>query len=86
LPEYCLEEAQNSHHDSFSLPTEGLHLPSFINELEKNMVSDALARVGNNQTRAAEILQIPVYAFRHLLTKHHLNNHNFEHTNNGHLG
>lgn len=76
LPEYCTEDKFGERSAKISLPTEGLHLPSFINEIEKDLVNEALQRAEGNQTRAAEILKIPVYAFRHLLGKHNLQNHN----------
>jgi DNA-binding NtrC family response regulator len=72
LPEYFSEDTFGSFIQSFQLPTEGLHLPTFINEIEKEMVTEALHRAGGNQTRAAEILQIPVHAYRHLIGKHNL--------------
>jgi two-component system response regulator PilR (NtrC family) len=54
------------------LPAEGLHLPGYLNKLEKDYVEEALRRSSGNQTRAAELLQIPVHALRHLLDKHGL--------------
>ena len=54
------------------LPAEGLHLPGYLNKLEKDYVEEALRRCTGNQTRAAELLQIPVHALRHLLDKHSL--------------
>ncbi len=79
LAEYCIEENQKESNGSFLLPKAGLHLPSFINNLEKNMVEEAMQRMMNNQTRAAEILQIPVHAFRHLLNKHNLHSNGSSH-------
>lgn len=70
LPTHCLEEGSANGSRKIDLPADGLHLPSHINELEKNLVQEALQRTGGNQTRAAELLQIPVHAFRHLLDKH----------------
>ena len=54
------------------LPTEGLHLPTWLSKMEKDYVEEALRRTNGNQTRAAELLQIPVHALRHLLDKHEL--------------
>ncbi|MEP7212293.1 MAG: sigma-54 dependent transcriptional regulator [Acidobacteriota bacterium] len=54
------------------LPADGLHLPTHINNIERDLVLEALSRTNNNQTRAAELLQIPVHAIRHLLDKHNL--------------
>jgi len=55
-----------------NMPADGIHLPSFLENLEKTYVQEALRRTNGNQTRAAEILQIPVHSFRHLLDKHEL--------------
>jgi two-component system response regulator PilR (NtrC family) len=73
LPEYCIEDSFGQTVQTLRLPSEGLHLPTFINDLERDLVKEALQRAGGNQTRAAEILQIPVHALRHLIGKHHLN-------------
>jgi two-component system, NtrC family, response regulator PilR len=54
------------------LPVEGLHLPTYLNNLEKEMVAEALRRMNGNQTQAASLLQIPVHAYRHLVAKHNL--------------
>jgi two-component system response regulator PilR (NtrC family) len=54
------------------LPADGLHLPGYLNKLEREFVEEALSRCNSNQTRAAELLQIPVHALRHLLDKHEL--------------
>src|SRR5829696_6938963 len=54
------------------LPADGIHLPTHLNCLEKDFVTEALNRTNGNQTRAAELLQIPVHAIRHLLDKHNL--------------
>lgn len=55
-----------------ALPADGLHLPTYLNCIEKEMVEEALRRTGGNRTRAAELLKIPVHAYRHLLGKHGL--------------
>ncbi len=55
-----------------TLPADGLHLPSYIDFIEKEMVEEALRRTGGNKTRAAELLQIPTHAYRHLIGKHGL--------------
>ena len=72
LPEYCLERGATNGRQPTQLPTEGLHLPSCLNEIEKRFVEEALGRCSGNQTRAAELLQIPVHSLRHLLDKHGL--------------
>lgn len=54
-----------------SLPADGLHLPTFLSQIERSIVEEALARC-KNQTQAAELLKIEVYQLRHLLDKHGL--------------
>jgi len=71
-PEQCIEPAAPNGRPSSELPSEGLHLPSCLNEIEKRFVEEALGRCAGNQTRAAELLQIPVHSLRHLLDKHGL--------------
>jgi two-component system response regulator PilR (NtrC family) len=71
-PETCLDHAPAPRSRRAELPAEGINLPGFLKALEKEYVQDALRRTGGNQTRAAELLQMPVYALRHLLEKHEL--------------
>ena len=54
----------------FDLPENGLNLVSHLDNLEKTYVVEALRTTGGNQTRAAELLQMPVRSLRHLLDKH----------------
>jgi DNA-binding NtrC family response regulator len=70
--EMCAEPPAVGSYNGHTLPAEGLHLPTKINKLEKDLVEQALLRTGGNQTRAAELLQIPVHSLRHLLDKHAL--------------
>lgn len=56
--------------NDFELPDEGLNLVNHIENLEKTYVVEALRKTGGNQTRAAELLQMPVRSLRHLLDKH----------------
>jgi two-component system response regulator PilR (NtrC family) len=53
------------------LPADGMHLPTYINNIERSLVEEALGR-SRNQTQAAELLKIEVYQLRHLLDKHGL--------------
>ena len=71
-PENCLDDASAPQFRRPGLPVDGIHLPGFLNDLEKEYVEDALQRTAGNQTRAAALLQIPVHALRHLLDKHKL--------------
>jgi two-component system response regulator PilR (NtrC family) len=68
----CVEQISTNGNAGPHLPTGGLHLPSHLNKLEKDFVEEALNRSAGNQTRAAELLKIPVHALRHLLDKHRL--------------
>ncbi len=54
----------------FDLPEAGINLASHLDNLEKTYVVEALRSTGGNQTRAAELLHMPVRSLRHLLDKH----------------
>ncbi|MCY7348062.1 MAG: sigma-54 dependent transcriptional regulator [Pyrinomonadaceae bacterium] len=56
----------------FDLPETGINLVSHLENLEKTYVVEALKQTGGNQTRAAELLQMPVRSLRHLLDKHEI--------------
>ena len=56
----------------FDLPEAGINLVSHLENLEKTYVVEALKQCGGNQTRAAELLQMPVRSLRHLLDKHEI--------------
>jgi two-component system response regulator PilR (NtrC family) len=72
-PAYCADVDERAERARVvDLPEDGLHLPTHISNLEREFVAEALRRTGGNQTRAAQILQIPVHALRHLLAKHKL--------------
>ncbi|CAN5352028.1 sigma-54 dependent transcriptional regulator [soil metagenome] len=58
----------------FELPDKGIDLVSHLDNLEKTYVVEALRQTGGNQTRAAELLQMPVRSLRHLLDKHSIRN------------
>ncbi|MFN2501719.1 MAG: sigma-54-dependent transcriptional regulator [Pyrinomonadaceae bacterium] len=54
----------------FELPEAGINLVSHLENLEKTYVLEALRKTGGNQTRAADLLQMPVRSLRHLLDKY----------------
>ncbi len=54
----------------FDLPDNGINLVSHLESLEKTYVVEALRQSAGNQTKAAELLQMPVRSLRHLLDKH----------------
>ena len=69
---HCAEQSRTNGNHAAYLPADGLHLPAHLNKLEKSYVEEALSRCSGNQTRAAELLKIPVHSLRHLLDKHEL--------------
>jgi two-component system response regulator PilR (NtrC family) len=70
--DHCVEQPHRNGNQAAHLPADGLHLPAYLNKLEKDYVEEALSRCSGNQTRAAELLKIPVHSLRHLLDKHAL--------------
>jgi two-component system, NtrC family, response regulator PilR len=72
LPESILKYSPLQIRSQLSLPEEGIDLESYISELEKSFILEALGRTGGNQTRAAELLHMPVRSLRHLLDKHRI--------------
>ncbi len=58
--------------DADELPAEGLNLFAHIDHLERKYVLEALTRTDGNQSRAAELLHMPVRSLRHLLDKHNI--------------
>ena len=71
-PAACAEGNSAPRSVGEKLPAEGLNLPDVLNTLEKQYVEEALQRMGGNQTKAADLLRIPVHSLRHLLDKHDL--------------
>ena len=66
------DQSQTNGHAKSHLPSEGLHLPSHLDRLERQFVEEALAQCSGNESHAAAVLQIPVHSLRHLLDKHDL--------------
>lgn len=58
----------------FDLPENGINLVSHLENLERTYVVEALRKVSGNQTKAAELLEMPVRSLRHLLDKHNIRN------------
>ena len=56
----------------FDLPESGINLLTHLENLEKTYVVEALRTTAGNQTKAAELLQMPVRSLRHLLDKHNV--------------
>ena len=70
LPSHVTNYDPHRVQNDFDLPETGLNLVGHIENLEKTYVVEALRKTGGNQTRAAELLQMPVRSLRHLLDKH----------------
>jgi len=72
LPEHIANYNPERIKAEFILPEEGINLFSHLENLEKTYVVEALKRSGGNQTKAAQLLKMPVRSFRHLLDKHNI--------------
>ena len=70
LPNHITNYNPDRIRSEFDLPDEGINLVSHLDNLEKTYVVEALKKFGGNQTKAADLLQIPVRSLRHLLDKH----------------
>lgn len=70
LPDHITNYNPQRIQAEFHLPDAGLNLASHLENLEKTYVMEALRTTGGNQTRAAELLHMPVRSLRHLLDKH----------------
>lgn len=70
LPPHITNYDPHRLQSDFELPDTGLNLVGHIENLEKTYVVEALRKTGGNQTKAAELLQMPVRSLRHLLDKH----------------
>ncbi len=70
LPEHITNYNPERIKAEFDLPDNGINLTSHLDNLEKTYVVEALKQTGGNQTKAAELLQVSVRSFRHLLDKH----------------
>ena len=70
LPDHITNYNPQRINAEFDLPDTGLNLVSHLDNLEKTYVVEALRKTAGNQTKAAELLQMPVRSLRHLLDKH----------------
>jgi two-component system response regulator PilR (NtrC family) len=72
LPEHITNYNPARIKAEFDLPDNGINLTSHLENLEKTYVVEAIKRTGGNQTKAADLLQMPVRSLRHLLDKHNI--------------
>lgn len=70
LPDHITNYNPQRINAEFNLPEAGINLVSHLDNLEKTYVVEALRTTGGNQTKAADLLQMPVRSLRHLLDKH----------------
>jgi two-component system response regulator PilR (NtrC family) len=70
LPDHITNYNPQRINAEFDLPDAGLNLVGHLENLEKTYVVEALRKTAGNQTKAAELLQMPVRSLRHLLDKH----------------
>src|SRR5436190_2912288 len=70
LPDHITNYNPQRINAEFDLPDTGLNLVGHLDNLEKTYVVEALRKTAGNQTKAAELLQMPVRSLRHLLDKH----------------
>ncbi len=72
LPDHITNYNATRINAEFDLPESGINLVSHLDNLEKTYVVEALKKCAGSQTRAAELLQMPVRSLRHLLDKHEI--------------
>ncbi|HQZ97374.1 MAG TPA: sigma-54 dependent transcriptional regulator [Pyrinomonadaceae bacterium] len=70
LPDHITNYNPQRIRAEFELPEDGINLVSHLDNLEKTYVVEALRQSGGNQTKAADLLKMPVRSLRHLLDKH----------------
>ncbi|MGE3466217.1 MAG: sigma-54-dependent transcriptional regulator [Pyrinomonadaceae bacterium] len=70
LPDHITNYNPQRISSEFELPEAGIHLAAHLENLEKTYVVEALRKTGGSQTKAAELLKMPVRSLRHLLDKH----------------
>ncbi len=55
-----------------TVPAEGLDMETFVQNIEKSMLQQALKQANGVQTRAADLLKLSYRSFRHLMKKYNL--------------
>jgi len=72
LPTHITNYNPDRIRSEFELPEDGIDLSAHLDNLEKTYVVEALKQCGGSQTKAADILKMPVRSLRHLLDKHNI--------------
>ena len=70
LPDHITNYNITRINSEFDLPDNGIDLVKHLEQLERVYVLEALKRSGGSQTKASEMLKMPVRSIRHLLDKH----------------
>ena len=70
LPDHITNYNPERIKSEFDLPDDGIDLATHLDNLERTYVMEALRKTSGNQTKAAELLKMPVRSLRHLLDKH----------------
>jgi len=70
LPQKILNYSPAEVAEAIQIPDAGFDLSTYLAELEKSYLIEALRRTKGNQTRSAELLRMSVRSFRHLLDKY----------------
>jgi two-component system response regulator PilR (NtrC family) len=70
LPQKILNYSPAEVTEAMRFPESGFDLSTYLAELEKSYLIEALRRTRGNQTRSAELLRMSVRSFRHLLDKY----------------
>ena len=72
LPEHIAQRVQKGPAAAGLLPESGFNLEEHVEGLEKEYITQALARAGGVQVKAAELLGIPYRSFRYYAKKYNL--------------
>jgi len=67
---HFVDESFSNGNSTQRLPVSGTHLPSYLDKIEKELVAESMKRCAGDHAQAAEMLQIPEHALKHLLGKH----------------
>jgi two-component system, NtrC family, response regulator PilR len=70
LPDHITNYSLTRINSEFDFPENGIDLVKHLEQLERVYVLEALKRSGGSQTKASELLKMPVRSIRHLLDKH----------------
>jgi two-component system, NtrC family, response regulator PilR len=70
LPDHITNYSLTRINSEFDFPENGIDLVNHLEQLERVYVLEALKRSSGSQTKASELLKMPVRSIRHLLDKH----------------